>query len=172
MPGTTHTVVARFDDPAPAREAMVELEGKGIGADEINMLDHPAAVPTKEGGLHADLAVSRRFIDSYARNGILGALLGAALFIAVLMLMRVEPLGTVVALGGLGGAIVGFVMGGFIGAARHIPVNPDALDTYTMDPTDPAGVSIEVRVEDPSVAAEAVAVLRRHHPRQLERRGA
>src|SRR3954447_23934490 len=87
MPGTTHTVVARFDDPAPAREAMVELEGKGIGADAVNLLNQPPAVPTKEGGLHADLQVSRRFIDSYARNGILGALVGAALFIAVLTLM-------------------------------------------------------------------------------------
>ncbi len=153
MGGTTHTVVARFDDPAPAREAMVDLEGKGIEADAINPLDPPQTVPTPEGGLHADLAVSRRFMDSYARNGVPGALIGAALFIAVLMLLNVEPLGTAVLLGALSGAIAGFLMGGFIGAARHIPVNEDALETYVMDPSGPGGVAVEVRVEDPAMAA-------------------
>jgi hypothetical protein len=151
---------------------MVDLEGKGIDADAINLVGEPHAVPTSEGGLHADIAVSRRFVDSYARNGVLGALIGAALFIAVLMLLGVEPLGTAVLLGALAGAISGFLMGGFIGAARHIPVNEDALETYEMDPSDPSGVAVEVRVDDPDMAARAVAVLRRHHPRQLERRAA
>jgi hypothetical protein len=172
MAGMTHTVVARFDHPAPAREAMVDLEGKGFDADAINLLGQATAVPTLEGGLSADLAVSRRFVDSFARNGVLGALIGAALFIGVLLLMQVQPVGTAVVLGGLAGAIAGFLMGGFIGAARHIPVNEDALETYEIDPTDPEGVAVEVRVEDPAKAAEAVAVLRRHHPRQLERRAA
>src|SRR2546423_14492402 len=77
MPDTMHTVVARFDDPAPAREAMVDLEGRGIAADPINLVDHAPAVATREGGLHTHLPVSRRFNDSYARNGLLGPLLGA-----------------------------------------------------------------------------------------------
>jgi hypothetical protein len=79
MGGTIHTVVARFDDPVPAREAMVDLEGKGIE-------------------------------------------------------------------------------------------NEDALETYEVDPGDPGGVAVEVRVDDPGMAAQAVAVLRSHNPRQLERR--
>jgi hypothetical protein len=172
MAGTTHTVVARFGDPAPAREAMVDLEAKGIDADAIHLFEQAPSVPTAEGGLQADLAVSRRFVDSYARNGVLGACIGAALFIAVLMLMQVQPLGTAVVIGALAGGIAGFLMGGFIGAARHMPVDEAAYDTYTVDPTDPEGVAVEVRVDDSDLAAQAVAVLRRHHPHQIERRGA
>jgi hypothetical protein len=172
MAGTTHTVLARFDDPAPAREAMEELEVKGIDADAINLLDNSTAIPTKEGGLHTDLQVSRRFIDSYARNGLLGALIGAALFIAILVAAQVEPLGAAVLLGALCGAIGGFLAGGYIGAARHIPVNEDAFETYEIDPRDPACVSVEVRVDDAEQAAKALSVLRRHHPTQLERRAA
>jgi hypothetical protein len=172
MAAITHTVVARFDHPAPAREAMVDLEGKGFDADAINLLGQPPAVPTLEGGVYADLAVSRRFIDSYVRNGVLGALIGAAFFIAVLILVQVQPLGMAVLFGALAGAIAGFLMGGFIGAARHMPVNEDALQTSEIDPTGPEGVAVEVRVDDPAKAAEAVAVLRRHHPRQVERRAA
>jgi hypothetical protein len=172
MAGTTHTVMARFDHPRPAREAMVELEGRGIDADAINLLGQARSVPTREGGLYADLTVSRRFFDSYVRNGLLGALVGAALFIAALMLMQVEPLGLAVLSGGVTGAIAGFLMGGFIGAARHMPVNEDAFETYELDPSDPEGFAVEVRVADPDVAAKAVAVLRSHNPRLLERRAA
>lgn len=172
MPDTMHTVVARFDDPAPAREAMVDLEGRGIDADSINLVDHAPAVATREGGLHTDLTVSRRFIDSYARNGVLGALIGAAVFVAGLLLIDVEPLGLAVLTGVVAGAIAGFLMGGFIGAARHIPVNEDAFETYAMDPSDPHGVAVEVTVADPDVAARAIGILRSHHPRLLERRAA
>src|SRR5262245_47957730 len=84
MAGTTHTVVARFDDPAPAREAMVDLEGRGFDAAAIHLFQRPPSIPTAEGGLHADVAVSRRFVESYARNGVLGALIGAALFVPAL----------------------------------------------------------------------------------------
>jgi hypothetical protein len=168
----SHTVTACFNEPGEAREAMVDLEGKGIDADAINLVGEAVFVPTREGGFHADLSVSRRFIESYARSGVLGALIGAALSIAVLTLMRVNPLGTAIFIGGVCGAIAGFLMGGFIGAARHIPVNEDALETYELDPSDPDGVTVEVRVPDANEAAAAVAVLRRHHPRVLERRAA
>jgi hypothetical protein len=167
-----HTVTACFDEPGEARKAMVDLEGKGIDADNINLVGEALFVPTSVGGLHTDLAVSRRFIDSYARSGVLGALIGAAVFIAALTLMRVSPLGMAVFIGGVCGAIGGFLMGGFIGAARRMPVNEDALETYEMDPGDPEGITVEVRVTDPDEAAAAVAVLRRHHPRMLERRAA
>jgi len=172
MATTTHTVVARFDDPTPAREAMVDLEGKGFDAAAIHLFERPPSIPTAEGGMHADMAASRRFVKSYARNGVLGALIGAALFIAVLMLFQVEPLGTAVIIGALAGAITGFLMGGFIGAARHMPVDEAAYDTYTIDPNDADGVAVEVRVDDPGVAAQAIAVLRKHRPRAIERRAA
>jgi len=32
--------------------------------------------------------------------------------------------------------------------------------------------AVEVRVDDPAIAAQVVAVLRNHNPRQLERRAA
>jgi len=172
MAAPIHTVVARFDDPVPAREAMVDLEGKGFDAAAIHLFERSPSIPTGEAALHADVAVSRRFVESYARNGVLGALIGAAVFTAGLMLLQVEPLGTAVIIGALAGAIVGFLMGGFIGAARHMPVDEAAYDTYTIDPRDTAGVAVEVRVDDPDVAARAVDVLRTHGPRAIERRAA
>jgi hypothetical protein len=168
---TTHMVVARFDNPGPAREAMVDLEGRGIDADAIHLLE-PPAIPTREGGLHADLTMSRRIIDSYARSAVIGALIGAAVFIGFLLILRVQPVGMAVAIGAIGGALAGFLVGGYLGAARHIAVNEEAYDTYAIDPSDPEGVAIEVRVPDAGSAARAIEVLRKHHPRQLERRAA
>jgi hypothetical protein len=171
MPNTTHTVVARFDEPGSAREAMVDLEGRGIDADAINLIEHSPSVPTREGGLHTDLTVSRRFIESYARNGIVGALIGAVVFTLGLLLIGVDA-GMAVGFGVVLGLIAGFAMGGFIGAARHIPVNEDAFETYAMDPSAAEGIAVEVKVDDPDQAAKALAVLRTHHPRQVERRAA
>jgi hypothetical protein len=172
MAATIHMVVARFEGPATAREAMVDLEGRGIDADAINLLGEPASIPTAEGGLHTDLEVSKHFAESYALNGIIGAVIGAAIFIAALVLIGVRPIGTAVLLGLLAGAIGGFLMGGFIGAARHLPVNEDALETYEIDPRDPEAVTVEVRLTDPTQAAQAVRVLRRHNPLHIERRAA
>lgn len=162
------TVVARFDGPEAARGAMVALEAEGIDADAINLVDRAPVVPTLEGGLAADLDASRRVIDSSARHGIIGAVIGAAVFVVVLLAMRVQPVGAAVALGALGGGIAGFLMGGFIGGARRIPVNEDAFETYQIDPSDPAGVAVEVRVANRDKIPTVLGVLRRHHPRQLQ----
>lgn len=172
MQDTTHTVVAQFDDPTPAREAMVDLEQKGIDADAIHLVGRAPTVPTKDASLDADLRAARRFIDGWARAGLVSAVIGAALVVLGMILFRVEPLGPAIVGGALAGAVGGFAVGGFIGAARRMPVNEDALETYELDPSDRSGVSVEVTVGDPDVAATAVAVLRSHHPRQLERRAA
>ncbi len=169
---TLHTVVAEFDGPGEAREAMVDLEGRGIDADDIHLVDRPATMMTKEGARGEDLAASRRFIDAYVRNGIVGAVVLAAVFIGVLALMHVEPFGTAALVGGLAGAMGGFAVIGFIGASRRMPVNVEALDTYGIDPRDVDGVAVEVRVPDAEIANTAVAVLRSHHPRAIERRAA
>ncbi|HEY2813129.1 MAG TPA: hypothetical protein VGJ03_06685 [Acidimicrobiales bacterium] len=172
MPSTTHSVMARFDEPDVAREAMVDLEERGIESAAIHLVEQPATIPTREGGLHADLSASRRIAGNFARDGVVGAVIGAFVFVGAFVLIGVEPFGVAVLVGVIAGGIAGALMGGFFGAAWRLPVNEDALDTYALDPSDPQGVAVEVRVEDPDVAAEAIAVLRAHHPRMLERRAA
>ena len=64
---STHTVVARFEQQDDAREAMLDLEMKGIDADAIHVVTSP--LPNNQEVLDSDVAVGGQF----ARQGAKGA---------------------------------------------------------------------------------------------------
>lgn len=166
---STHTVVARFDDPGEAREAMIDLEMKGIDADAIHLVPpHSPLVPNDE-VLSKDIEISGEVVRRSATGGLVGALVGAITMIAILSIFRVEPFGTTLLVGVVSGVVGGGLIGGFWGAARRLPVNDEAFDTYVVDPSEPQGVLVEVRLDDARRAADTVAVLRRHHAQHIER---
>lgn len=165
----TEVVVARFDQPADAREAMIDLEVKGIDADAINLGLAAPSVPTKEAARAIDLEMTGGTASRAVKGGVLGALAGATLMIAVLTMFRVEPLGQALLIGVVAGAIGGLFIGAYWGAVLRLPVNEDAFDTFAVDPAASGSIVVHVRVEDPRVAADAVSVLRRHHAQQIDR---
>lgn len=167
---TTHTVVARFDEPDDAREAMIDLEVKGIDADAIRLVAPSAPVPAAgDAARGVDLDVAGGLARRAAKGALLGALIGAALLVAVLTIARVEPLGTALLSGVVAGAIGGSLIGGYWSVSMRLPVNAEAFDTYAIDPQNTGGVAIAVRVDDARVAADAVAVLRAHHASEIDR---
>jgi hypothetical protein len=150
---STHTVVARFEQQDDAREAILDLELKGIDADAIHLVE-----------------IGRRLARYRASGAVLGALAGAAVMILVLVAVGVRPLSTSLLVGLVAGAAGGSFIGGFWDVAKHLPVNEEVFDTHVVDLRDQGdGIVVEVTVDDPRVAADAAAVMRRHHAQQIDR---
>jgi hypothetical protein len=163
-----HRVVARFDDPAEARDAMVDLELKGIDAEATHLVPPALSAPPKELALDREVDIADTFVRRGLKGGLLGALIGAAAVVGALALMRVEPFGSAVRIGAVGGIVGGFFIGAYWGAVVRLPVNEEAFDTFVL-PTTTHGIVVEVNIDDPLTEADAVAVLRRHHAQQIER---
>ncbi len=70
--------VASFDAPESAREAMIALEGLGIDAQAVRLLDQDAKVPV--GGIErsGELAAAQNVAGNYAKGAIVSALVAAS----------------------------------------------------------------------------------------------
>ena len=160
------TVTGEFDDPAEAREAMVALEVLGLDADAIRLIGTPATVPVEDVDRTGELEAGGFVVRQYAAGGLIGAVVGAAVLIVVLAIVGVGGGGL---LGGaLAGAIGGFVVGGYWAAARKLPVNVDALDTFTVDQSSSAPVQVEVSAPDAALAERSAEALRAARARRVE----
>ena len=164
----THKVVARFDQPEEARQAMVDLEMKGIDADAIHIA-HPTEQRASTTRVNeADAVAMRRINERVVIGGALGALIGAVLVIAALLVIRVDSLGTAVVAGGIAGAAGGALIGAFWGSIARLPANEEALEpAVTVDVE--REIVLEIRLDDAAQEADAVSVLQRHHPQRIER---
>ncbi len=159
---------ADFDEPAAARQAMIALEGQGIDADDIRLVDEPSAVPTQGATRGAELAATGDVARNYAGGATIGAVVGAGLLALVALLVGPDPVGPALAIAVVGGAVGGFFLGGYWGAAAKLPVNEEAFDTYLSDPQDSAAVRVEVRIGRPGTLDATAAVLRSHNARRVE----
>ncbi|MBA2282656.1 MAG: hypothetical protein H0W25_15710 [Acidimicrobiia bacterium] len=56
-------------------------------------------------------------------------------------------------------AVGGGVVGGLAGTYKDLPANPEAFETYEVDPNDPRPVSVTVRPADDAEAEAARSVL-------------
>lgn len=164
-------LVASFDQPDAAREAMVALEGLGIDAEAVRLLDHEAQVPVRGMERSGELDAAQNVAGNYAKGAIVSAVVVALVAGAIVLAIGARPRVLAVGLAVVGGAIVGFVLGGFWNAARKLPVNVDALDTFTIDEHDNKPVRIEVRLADPGMFDKSASVCRDHHALKVERSG-
>jgi hypothetical protein len=162
------TIRGGFERPERAREAMVSLEGRGLDADQIGLQEQPASIPTREATRSADMTVVREIAGRYLRGGVLGAAVGGVLLAMIVWLIGVDGMAAVIA-AGVAGAIGGFLLGGFWGGARRLPVNEQAFDTLTIDPNRPELVVVRVRAETPRDAELAENVLRAHGALMVDR---
>lgn len=162
-----HAVVGEFDDPAAAREAMVALETLGLDADAIRLGGGPASVPVQDIDRTGELEAGGFLVKQYVAGGAIGALVGAAVMIGVLAIAGVG--GGALAGGAFAGALGGFFVGGFWGAARKLPVNVDALDTFAVDEAASGPVTVEVSAPDAELAERSAEVLRAARARRVDR---
>ncbi|MCU1353394.1 MAG: hypothetical protein JWM05_2603 [Acidimicrobiales bacterium] len=170
-PGPLH-LTASFDDPADARETMLDLEAAGIDAEAVRLVDRPAAAPvaTPEDG--GDRVVAGSFAKRWAAGGAVSALVAAVLAVLVVLIVQPRQLALALALAALGGAFAGFQLGGFLSAASRLPVNEDAIETLDLTEGADRPVRVEVQLADPDLVDEAEAVMRRHRATRVDHRAA
>ncbi len=163
------SLVASFDGPDEARDAMIALEGLGIDAEAVRLLDQDAKVPV--GGLaeSGELDAAQSVAGNYLRGAVASAVVVAIIAVVIVLVLGVRPRPLAVGLATIGGAIGGFVLGGFLNAARRLPVNVDALDTFTIDQQESAPVRIEVKLSDPGLFDRSASVCRDHKAVKVER---
>ncbi|CAN5863974.1 hypothetical protein BH24ACT3_BH24ACT3_19780 [soil metagenome] len=152
-----HNLIATFPDGEAAREAMVALEQQGIEAGDVTLLSGPSAAVTGGAARAEDMAVTGEVAKRYGVGGAIGAVIGALIVVGVVNLAGIEPRAAVSVGGALAGAIGGFFLGGYWGAAKGLPVNDDVFDTYLPEGSDHVGVV--VAVGDDAKAARAAEVL-------------
>lgn len=164
----THKVVARFDQTEEARQAMIDLEVKGIDADAIHIARPAERVAPAESVKKTDVDEVHRLESRTVIGGAIGALVGAVLVAAALLVIRVDSLGTAMLTGGVAGAAGGAFIGAFWGALSRLPANEEALDPMVASDVE-REIVLEVRLDDPAQERDAVSVLRQHHAQQIER---
>jgi hypothetical protein len=158
----THpVVVAEFRDPADARQAMLDLEGIGVDAQAINLVERSSAVPAQNIEQSGELSAAGDTARRYVGGGLIGAAVGAVIGVLLGLLANTDPATIGIVGGVMCGGIVGFVLGGYWGGASKLAVNPDALDTYTMDRSDSEPVHLEVQAHSDDQARQTVDVLRK-----------
>ncbi|MDQ6698076.1 MAG: hypothetical protein M3Z46_11540 [Actinomycetota bacterium] len=161
--------VASFDAPGSAREAMIALEGLGIDAEAVRLLDQDATVPVAGLAESGELAAAQDVAGNYAKGAVVSAVVVACIAVAIVLVIGVRPRPLAVTLAAIGGAIGGFFLGGYLNAARRLPVNVDALDTFTIDEQETKPVRIEVRLSDPGLFDRSASVCRDHQAIKVER---
>jgi len=164
----THKVVARFDQTDEARQAMIDLEVKGIDADAIHIARPTERTASADAVQHTDRDVVHQVETRTVIGGAVGALAGAVLVVAALLVIRVDSLGTAMLAGGVAGAAGGAFIGAFWGAVARLPVNEEAFEPSVIRDEVASEIVLEVRVADPDQETDAVTVLQRHHPQQIE----
>jgi hypothetical protein len=164
-------LVASFDQPDAAREAMLALEGLGIDAEAVRLLDQDAQVPMRGMERSGELDAAQDVAGNYAKGAVVSAVVVALLAGAIVLATGARPRVLAVGLALVGGAIVGFVLGGYWNAARKLPVNVDALDTFTIDENESKPVRIEVRLTDPGLFDKSASICRDHNAVKVERGG-
>jgi hypothetical protein len=164
----THKVVARFDQTDEARQAMIDLEVKGIDADAIHIARPTTRTAAAEAVQRTDRDVVQQLETRTVIGGAIGALAGALLVVAALLVIRVDSLGSAVLAGGTAGAAGGAFIGAFWGAVSRLPANEEAFEPSVVGDEVADEVVLEVRLDDPRREGDAVTVLQRHHARDLE----
>jgi hypothetical protein len=165
-------VRASFDDPEDARAAVTGVEGLGIDAVDIHLRGRDLAVPTPEAALETDLDATAEVAGGYALGGLIGMIVGGLLAIGAVLVIRPDALAGAMLIAAIGGGIAGFLIGGYWGAARRLPIAEAAWDMFQTDAQESKPIEVEVRVDDAGAASDVLRVMRTNHARIIERAAA
>jgi hypothetical protein len=163
-----HRVVASFDSAEQAREAMIALEQAGIEARQIDLTDGHVTTATRGRTRAQDREVFAEGAKRYVGTGIIGAVVGAAIAVGVVLALGIgSPLVSGLA-AGIGGALFGFWAAAYYGVATRLPVNEEVFDTFGPgEETTPAQVVVDLT--DPDRADEVVDLVHQHGAADVER---
>jgi hypothetical protein len=156
MAGDFGSVVAAFPDPDSAKTAMAALERAGVAHRDVSLLS--------DGTLRRHGAVARgdeRMMGwvgrRWVRGALVGAVIGALVFVGGLVLLRGGALYPIWIGAAAGGAAAGAFVGGFLWVGASMPRNPRAWDTYSLAHQDEACVA--VRLHEARAESQVSSVL-------------
>lgn len=148
--GTQYNVIADFADGAGAREAIMDLERKGVEAGRISLLgvDQGRSGRAQGDEMHRkDMAATGRVGSRAAMGAAIGAVIGAVIGFGIALAFTDIDGGELV-LAALGGALVGSTLGGLWGGFANVPVSGEAVEeTYDTDTTG-GPTQLVVRTDD------------------------
>jgi hypothetical protein len=160
------SVVAAFPSPDKAKSAMAALERSGMPSRDVRLLTE-ARVTTAAGTGRADA----RKLDWISMHILIGALVGAAIGAALMLLVVAVLFDNNSLLVIVGSAFAGALFGGVVGALVWIgsrtPRHPQAWDTYLLAHHDETCLAVSVR--DDAEDARITTILRREGAASLER---
>jgi hypothetical protein len=151
-------VVARFGTMEDARRAIGELELAGIDAGQVVLRDEPAVLDPAEQRT-VDLEETGAWLRHAVLGGVVGAVLGAALLTAAVVVTVGDAGATLLLASVLGGAAFGAAAGGYWGVARSLPVNEAASASRAVDRLEGRLVEVEVRTHSPEEGHRVVSLL-------------
>jgi hypothetical protein len=141
------SVVAAFAGPDRAKAAMASLERAGIAHRDVSLLNDvsgPRAASIPRG----DDRVVGWFTRRWLRGAAVGAIVGAAGFVAFLAAVCDGSLYPIWIGAALGGAAAGAFVGGFVWVGIGLPRNPRAWDTYLLEHNNETCVAVRIRRPD------------------------
>jgi hypothetical protein len=158
--------VAAFPGPERAKAAMVALERAGIAHRDVSVLGDGA-----DGGRLATSRGDERMVGwlgrRWARGALVGAVVGALVFVGGLAMVREGSLYPIWIGAAAGGAAAGAFVGGFLWVGAGMPRNPQAWDTYRLAHRDETCVAVRLRRAGAELRVSAV--LRRAGATSIER---
>ena len=150
-------VVASFDGPAAARAAMERLRAAGFAPDAIELVGGPSAAPAVRPAQHRDAPVLRSVFWQIVLWGVVGAVIGGLLGLA-LVALGVGPDGAV----GAGLQIAGWAMFAHIIAslwAGYLVLGTRTTRDLTWQPQRQGRTLLRVRCATEADAERATAEL-------------
>jgi len=170
------TIVGLFDNFGDAQQVVTELERAGFSHDRVSIVANQNATGYSE-AVADDPSAGERVAHGVGdaakgavKGGVIGGLTGLAASIALAMVPGVGP---VLAAGPLaatlGGATLGATAGGLIGGLTGLGV-PESEAHHYSEGVRRGGTLVTVQADD-MMADQAVAILNRYNPVDIEQRG-
>ncbi len=166
---TAHNVVATFDTPEQARDALEGLSRAGFDADKISLVGHNAAEVASDPDTRLrDLEATGEVAKKAATAGAVGSVLGALAGAAAVIIPGVGPvIGTGIFAALAAGGIAGGTVGGMVGGIASMELS-ESWELTFQEALRSGKALVAVHTESDDEAREAEEVLEKEQPETIE----
>ncbi len=166
---TSHNVVATFDAPEKARDALESLSRSGFDADKVSLVGQEAAEVASDPDTRLrDLEVTGEVAKKAATGGIVGGVLGALAGAAAFVIPGVGPaIGTGIFAALAAGGIAGASVGGMVGGIASMDLS-ESWELTFQEALRGGKVLVAAHAESDDEAREAVEVFEKEQPEKIE----
>ena len=166
---TAHNVLASYDSPEEARDALEALGRAGIDADKTSLAGREALVVASDPDTRLrDLEVPAEIVKQAATGGMVGSVLGALAGAAAFVIPGIGPgIGTGIFAAMFAGGIGGGAVGGMVGGIGSMSLG-ESWELTFADRLQGGKVLVAVHAESADEAREAARVLEKEGAEGVE----